>query len=195
MKAGLTWLTQCILICATLLAAGEGPRRKADAKAPAKQADRVDVCRLLTSDEIKAVQGSGVEENKPSTQPTGGLQMSQCLYRTSAPAMSVSIALASPATQKPSDVWRKQFHAGDEKKEAKEKTSRKKAREAEEEESKPRNIKGVGDEAYWVGGPITGALYVLHGNTFFRISVGGVRDEAARIQKSVALARTALKRL
>jgi len=56
-------------------------------------------------------------------------------------------------------------------------------------------IKGVGEQAYWVGSPMVGALYVLKGNTFLRISVGGVREEAARIQKSVALARLALKRL
>lgn len=43
--------------------------------------------------------------------------------------------------------------------------------------------------------PMVGALYVLKGNTFLRISVGGVREEPARIEKSVALARLALKRL
>ena len=42
---------------------------------------------------------------------------------------------------------------------------------------------------------MVGALYVLKGDTFLRISVGGVREEPARIQKSVALARLALKRL
>jgi len=31
--------------------------------------------------------------------------------------------------------------------------------------------------------------YVLRGNTFLRISVGGIRDEAERIEKSQALAR------
>ena len=56
-------------------------------------------------------------------------------------------------------------------------------------------ITGVGEQAYWVGSPLVGALYVLKGNTFLRISVGGVREEPVRIQKSVALARLALKRL
>jgi len=42
---------------------------------------------------------------------------------------------------------------------------------------------------------MTGALYVLKGDTFLRISVGGVREESARIGKSVALARLVLKRL
>jgi len=65
----------------------------------------------------------------------------------------------------------------------------------EEELRKPRPIDGLGEEAYWVGNPISGALYVLKGNSFLRISVGGVREESARIEKSKALARAALKRL
>jgi len=68
-------------------------------------------------------------------------------------------------------------------------------REREEELRKARAINGIGDEAYWVGNPLTGALYVLRGNSFLRVSVGGVREEAARIEKSKALAQAALKRL
>jgi hypothetical protein len=40
-----------------------------------------------------------------------------------------------------------------------------------------------------------GALYVLKGNTFLRISVGGIREEPVRIEKSKALARIAIKRM
>ncbi|HMC29607.1 MAG TPA: hypothetical protein VKL99_02150 [Candidatus Angelobacter sp.] len=191
-------LLLCVLVCAAL-AAGEGPHRRAAGKQPEIQENKIDVCKLLTSDDIKSVQGDSVEETKPSTQPSGGLRMSQCLYRTTTPARSVSIALAAPATQKPRDFWRKQFHRDGEKekedKTAADKKDKKAGREPEEEGSRPRNIKGVGDEAYWVGGPISGALYVLRANTFIRISVGGVREEAARMEKSVALARAALKRL
>jgi hypothetical protein len=46
-----------------------------------------------------------------------------------------------------------------------------------------------------VGNSISGALYVLKGNSFLRISVGGVREESARMEKSKALAHAALKRL
>ena len=69
------------------------------------------------------------------------------------------------------------------------------AKEEEDESTRPRAITGIGEQAYWVGSPMVGALYVLKGNTFLRISVGGVREESARIEKSVALARLALKRL
>jgi len=38
-------------------------------------------------------------------------------------------------------------------------------------------------------------LYVLQGDKFLRISIGGIRQEPERIEKSKALARAALKRL
>ena len=124
--------------------------------------------------------------------------MSQCLFRTASPSKSVSLAVASAGSVSPRAFWQKQFHSGKPESEEKEKdkpaAERKNARQ-EEESTLPRMIKGVGEQAYWVGSPMVGALYVLEGDTFLRISVGGVREEAARIQKSVALARLALKRL
>ncbi len=60
-------------------------------------------------------------------------------------------------------------------------------REEDEESTRPRTIKGLGEQAYWVGSPMVGALYVLKGDTFLRISVGGVREETVRIEKSLAL--------
>jgi hypothetical protein len=72
---------------------------------------------------------------------------------------------------------------------------RKPGPEGEEEARKPRRIEGLGEEAYWVGTPITGALYVLQADNFVRISVGGVREESVRIEKSKTLARAVVKRL
>jgi hypothetical protein len=40
-----------------------------------------------------------------------------------------------------------------------------------------------------------GALYVLQGDKFVRISVGGVGEESLRVKKSKVLARAAVKRL
>jgi hypothetical protein len=148
------------------------------------------------------VQGDQIQETKPSTQPGGGLIMSQCLFRTATPSKSVSVAIASPGSISPRTFWQKQFQSGKpasgEKEKAEKKPlagSKKQEKEEDDESTRPRAIAGVGEEAYWVGGPMVGALYVLKGNTFVRISVGGVREEPARIEKSVALARLALKRL
>jgi hypothetical protein len=158
-----------------------------------------DACAVLTSADVQAVQGDAVQETKPSTQPAGDLLMSQCIFRTASPSKSVSVAIASAGSVSPRAFWQKQFHSAKSESEEREKekpaAKGKPARQEEDESTQPRTIKGVGEQAYWVGSPMVGALYVLKGNTFLRISVGGIREEAARIEKSVALARLALKRM
>jgi hypothetical protein len=73
---------------------------------------------------------------------------------------------------------------------------RKREREEEEEEgAPPKKITGVGEEAYWTGSRVGGALYVLQKNSFLRISVGGPGNEEDKINKSKALAQKALQRL
>ncbi|MBZ5490763.1 MAG: hypothetical protein LAO76_07510 [Acidobacteriia bacterium] len=192
MKKNVFQLISCVLLLAGVMSAAQ--------KSPndPKQS-RPDPCALLTGADIQAVQGDAVQDTKPSTQPAGGLVMSQCLFRTASSSKSVSIAIATSGTTSPRAFWQKQFHSGKPEPEEKEKdkaaAGRQGAKEAEAESTQPRTTKGVGDQAYWVGSPMVGALYVLKGNTFLRISVGGVREQAARIQKSIALARLALKRL
>jgi hypothetical protein len=56
-----------------------------------------------------------------------------------------------------------------------------------------RRIEGLGEDAYWE--LRSGALYVLQGDKFIRVSVGGVGEESARIEKSKILALAAVKRL
>jgi hypothetical protein len=67
--------------------------------------------------------------------------------------------------------------------------------EAEAAAGKPRPIPGLGEEAYWVGSPLAGALYVLQGDLFVRISVGGILKESMRIAKSESIANAVLPRL
>jgi hypothetical protein len=162
-----------------------------------------DACILLTTAEIEAVQGEPVKETKASVQPNGEMLISGCLFHTTNFAKSVSVALATPSSAKPSAItprkfWQKQFHAPDmeeDKTRAAGKKAQKPEPEGEEETRKPRRIEGLGEDAYWVGTPITGALYVLQGDNFVRISVGGVGEESARIEKSKVLARAVVKRL
>ncbi len=204
--------TISFLLCALLYSAvplfggktpGGSPQKSARAAKDTRSAKKIDVCALLTSAEMEAVQGEPVKETKPSVQQSGSFLMSQCFFRTATFTKSVSLALAAPDPAKPSaltprEFWRKQFHPPEpveEEKPVAGKAPKKAEVEREEELRKPRPIDGLGEEAYWVGNPISGALYVLKGNSFLRISVGGVREESARIEKSKALARAALKRL
>jgi len=85
----------------------------------------------------------------------------------------------------PSQSWREIFH--------REESARKK--EAKEEEKEPLQVVGVGDEAFWTGNRVGGALYVLKGNCYIRISVGGAGDQAQKIENSKKLALAVLKRL
>jgi hypothetical protein len=159
-------------------------------QAPAK---KVDACSLLTAAEIRAVLGETMRDPKPNTQPAGGLLLFQCVFGASS-KRSISVAVAGTATSggaslTPREFWRRQFHPS-----PREKRDQREEREAEGE-NRPRAIAGLGDEAYWTGNRIAGALYVLHRDTFVRISVGGIPNERERIEKSKALARAAIRRL
>ena len=85
----------------------------------------------------------------------------------------------------PSDSWREIFH--------REESARKEKEEGEAKE--PLKVDGVGDEAFWTGTRVGGALYVLKGDAYIRISVGGGGDQAQKMQKSKTLAESVLKRL
>ena len=187
--------------------AGDSPQKSTKSARTAGSAKEIDVCALLTSAEIEAVQGEPVKETKPSARPTGGFLLLQCFFPTATFAKSVSLTLAVPDPAKPSapgprEYWQKQFHPPEQGEKEKDepaagqaKAPKKTEEEREKELSKPRPVDGVGEEAYWVGNAITGALYVLKGNAFLRISVGGEKDESARIAKTKTLAQKALKRL
>ncbi len=208
--------TISLLLCALPLsavllppgqAAGGSPPKTASAAkgtAPAQKPDKnTDACALLTRAEIQVVQSEPVEETKPSVQQSGSFLMSQCFFRTATFTKSVSLALAVPDPAKPSaltprEFWRKQFHPPEPVEEEKPvaSTAPKNAEpEREMGSRKPLVIDGLGEEAYWVGNRITGALYVLQGDAFLRISIGGGEDESVRIKKAKALAEKALKRV
>jgi hypothetical protein len=43
-----------------------------------------------------------------------------------------------------------------------------------------------GDETFWMGNRVGGALYVLKGNSYVRVSIGGPADQASKIKGSKA---------
>ena len=69
--------------------------------------------------------------------------------------------------------------------------------EEEEGEGKnpPRRIDGLGDAAFWTNNPVGGVLYVLKGEVFIRLSVGGPDKPEIKLAKSKALAEKVLPRL
>ena len=165
---------------------------------------KLDACALLTSKEIEAVQGEAIKETKLTGQSTGGFSISQCFFTLPTFTNSVSLLVAQKGegagANDPKDFWRDTFRG--EKGKDKDKDhdreagrDKKKGEEDEEEAAPPQKIAGIGDEAYWTGSRVGGALYVLKGNEYVRISVGGPADQAAKIKKSKALAQKAIARL
>jgi hypothetical protein len=157
-------------------------------------AKKPDACALLADADVRTALGVTVKERQPGTQQARGLLLSQCYLGTGTPR-SVSIAIAGTTrsggrTITPRAFWRDQFHGREP-----HASERKGEKREQKGETEARPIDGVGDEAFWSGTRVAGALYVLRGNTFIRVSVGGITDEKERIEKSRQLAVAALARL
>jgi hypothetical protein len=189
-------------LLAWLLAALSGCSKSETPSAPNAQTDRpsppaassparapVDACSLLTSDEIKAIQGEAVESVKSMPASEGDVASSQCVFSLPTFVNSISLQIShkgtKPGSLEAKQVWQKMFPP--EKREERETADGQKKMPA-------RKIPDLGEEAFWTGGP-TGGLFVLQGDYFIRISIGGADDEATKISKSTALAQLVLKRL
>jgi hypothetical protein len=174
---------------------------------------KVDVCNLLTSDELKRAQGEAYKEAQRSDRQDGDFIVAQCYYQM--PTMADSVVLnVTTATERagapnPRDFWERTFREADEKdregkksererekqKDQKDKAKERRAGEEEEEALPPERVKGLGDEAFWSASRIGGALYVLKNDQFFRISIGGSADARAKLNRSKMLAQIILKKL
>jgi hypothetical protein len=156
-----------------------------------------DACGLLTAAEIAAVQEATLVEAKASASREEGAAVSQCYFQTDPPARSVSLRWVTAAKDGDRDAarerWQEIFHG--EREEEERDADRQGKKEGEEEERPPQPVAGLGDEAFWTGGAAAGALYVLAGDSFLRVSVGGVSDGALRIEKTKQLAAAALRRV
>lgn len=189
-------------LLACLLAALAGCSKSETPAPPTAQADKsspsaspspagppVDACSLLTSDEIKAVQGEAVESAQATPASEGELAVSQCFFKLPSFINSISLQVtrqgSQPGAPDAKQAWRKLFPP-------------EKLQEHEsargQKKLPPRKISGLGEEALWTGGP-TGGLFVLQGQFYIRVSVGGADDEETKIRKSTALAELVLKRL
>jgi hypothetical protein len=162
------------------------------AQAPART---VDACALVAGRDVSRILDADIKSTRPVTEAARGVLLYQCYISTGTPR-SISIAVAGPMrsgsrTVTPRQFWREQFHparrAGS--------SHERDRRDREREDAAARPVRGVGDEAFWSGTRVAGALYVLRGNTFIRVSVGGIQDERERIEKSRQLAAAAITRL
>jgi hypothetical protein len=199
------WNVLVLLFC-SLMAVSPGCKKRETQKPVPKTSSELDraqgdVCRLITSEEIGAIQGSPIKEPKGSTRSENGFRVSQCFYTAAEFSKSVNLAVIqkdpdNSAKRSPKDFWKEKFgrFSGDE--EARDKNEQESERNEEKERLiPPKQIDGIGDEAYWVSNRFGGVLYVLKGNAFISIGVGGTDDEETKRKKSKALAQKALQRL
>jgi hypothetical protein len=149
-------------------------------------------CGLLTPEEIAAVQGEPFKATKPSQGNVPGLDVSQCYFELPAPVNSVVLTVTrkggGEAARDPKESWQEIFHGPP-------RPEREKEPEGGGESKDMQEVEGLGDEAFWTGTRVGGALYVLKGNVYIRISVGGAGDQAEKTKRSKTLAEAVLKRL
>jgi len=162
---------------------------------------RLDACGLITTQEIEAIQGSPIKETKSSARSDAAFLVSQCFYTAAEFSKSVSLAVMQrdpgrPTTTSPKDFWKERFgrYSGEEKERDK---AEKEAdgKEEKEESVPPKKIEGIGEEAFWASNRFGGVLYVLKGDAFVSISLGGSDSEEIKLDKSKTLAQKALRRL
>lgn len=176
----------------------------ASAVAPAAvtAAEKFDPCSLLTPREIEEVQGDKVVSAKASEPQRGNFAVSQCFYSLATFSRSISLEVTRRRpgeADTPRVLWSQMYAKAIEKGKKEEdgsESARKAGREGKKEaEARPHRVSGVGDEAFWSGTSLGGGLFVLKGDAYFRLSVGGPEPEAVKIEKLKKLARRALPRL
>jgi hypothetical protein len=153
-----------------------------------------DACSLVSKEEVESVQQTPVQDAKSSERSDGPFRISQCLYTAADSSKSVNLDLIQvdpnePGKRSPKDFWKEKFDPyQDEEPKAN--------RGDENEQSVPsKKIIGLGDEAFWVNNRFGGVLYILKGDAFISIGIGGTDDEETKLDKSKALAQKALQRL
>ncbi|HKR63309.1 MAG TPA: hypothetical protein VJZ00_06215 [Thermoanaerobaculia bacterium] len=127
-----------------------------------------DACALVTPAEVEQLQGERPVEAKPADQPP----FHQCFYKLPTFTKSITIGYAKDADEL---LEEHETEAG--------------------EESGPRKIEGVGDEAFWASLPIGGTLYVRQGEVLVRVGLGGTDADNVRLEKATSIARIMLRRL
>jgi hypothetical protein len=162
-----------------------------------------DACSLVSKEEVASVQEAQMDETKSSEHSDGVFRVSQCFYTAAEFSKSVSLALIRKDPNQrdkrsPKDFWKEKFdpyNAKEKERDGKTEKAETKTREGKEEGIPPKKISGLGDDAYWASNRFGGILYVLKGDAFVSISVGGTDDEQTKIDKSKVLAQKALQRL
>jgi hypothetical protein len=196
---------QCLLaFSSALLLAITGCQKEKNASDSTPQ---IDVCALISREEVQSVQGSPVKEVKSSVNANGGFRTADCLYEGETDNQSVTVSLVqrnagSPNARDPKEYWKISFsryaeetNQGNREAESERAESSGEGEEDQNTVRPPKKVEGLGEASFWAWNFKGGALYVLKGNAFIRISIAGPETEESKIEKSKALAAKAMSRL
>ena len=146
-----------------------------------------DACKLLSNEEIASIQGEAPARTQLVGETNGQLAVSQCNFLLPSGSNSMAVRViergTGPNARDPKEVWQETFHGPP--------PDAANARYAR----KPQKVDGVGEEAFWLGNAKSGGLYVLSGDRYIRVNVGGQEEIPAKIDKSSKLSHLLLPRL
>jgi len=153
-----------------------------------------DACGLISKEEVESVQASPVNDTKSSERSDDVFRIAQCFYATAESSKSVNLALVQERTDQqtkrsPKEFWKEKFDP------YQNEEPKTKSGEEKEQGTAPKKIDGLGDDAYWVSNRFGGVLYVLKGDAFISIGIGGTDAEEVKLEKSKTLAQKALQQL
>lgn len=147
----------------------------------------IDVCKLLSHEEIASVQGEAPARTQLVGESSGQLTVSQCNFLLPSGSNSMAVRVVErgkgPNARDPKEVWKETFHRP-----PPDPATARYARKSEK-------VDGLGEEAFWLGNAKSGGLHVLTGNRYIRINVGGQEEIPAKIAKCSKLSQMVLPRL
>jgi hypothetical protein len=146
-------------------------------------------CALVASEAVAATQGARVVSQKESRSKGALVERRGCFYEMDPFPRSVSLEWIGDSTAGGARRrWNAIFHDAAEHGE-----SREHEEETERPKTPPAAVAGVGDEAFWLANPASGALYVLAGDSFLRVSVGGPGSSDEKRDRARAIASRAVE--
>src|ERR1043165_5798493 len=144
------------------------PTSPSPAAGAAEVKAKIDICNLLSSDDLKEVQGEAYTEAQRSDRLEGEVIVAQCYYAlpTTVNSVVINVTTAKDEARSLRGLWEQRFGVGEEKaaagkeegererakesrerKETKAQAPRERGNEEEEKEAKPQRVQDLGDQA------------------------------------------------
>lgn len=160
---------------------------------PAPVPPQIDACALISDEELEAITGARVESRKSNVNVSNGLRVAQCYVQMPTAADSVAFAIYQKAEvngPNPRSVWAQTYGRNFEQEQEREEESGEESNREEKNFARPEELPGLGEKAFAVPQRFGVTIYLLSGNNFLRLSIGGAaadpREKKIAILRSIA---------